>query len=54
MTGVWIRCYNKSDDYRGTGDMSHALVRIFPNNERIRFRGMIHEFVSLDNGTERH
>jgi glycosyltransferase involved in cell wall biosynthesis/Flp pilus assembly protein TadD len=47
-TGVWIRCYNKSDDYRGTGDMSHALVRVFPNNERIRFRGMIHEFVTLD------
>ncbi len=47
-TGVWIRCYNKSDDYQGTGDMSHALVRIFPNNERVRFRGMIHEFVTLD------
>ncbi len=47
-TGVWIRCYNRSDDYRGTGEMSHALVRIFPNNERIRFRGLIHEFVTLD------
>ncbi len=51
-TGVWVRCYNESDDYRGTGAMSHALVRIFPTSERIGFRGMIHEFVSLDNGTE--
>ncbi len=50
-TGVWIRCYNRSDDYRGTGEMSHALVRIFPNNPRIAFRGMIHEFVTLDGGT---
>ena len=46
--GIWIRCYNKSDDYRGTGEMSHALVRVFPNSDRIRFRGMIHEFVTLD------
>jgi tetratricopeptide (TPR) repeat protein len=47
-TGVWLRCYNKSDDYRGTGEMSHALVRIFPNSPRVAFRGMIHEFVTLD------
>jgi tetratricopeptide (TPR) repeat protein len=50
-TGLWLRCYNKADDYGGTGAMSHALVRMFPNNERIRFRGMIHEFVTLDGGT---
>lgn len=31
--------------------MSHALVRIFPNNPRIAFRGMIHEFVTLDGST---
>ncbi|MBV8639541.1 MAG: glycosyltransferase [Candidatus Eremiobacteraeota bacterium] len=51
-TGVWVRCYNKSDDYRGTGDMSHVLVRLFPNDERIRFRGMIHEFVTLDDSRD--
>ncbi len=50
-TGIWIRCYNKSDDYRGTGEMSHALVRVFPNTERVAFRGMIHEFVTLDGST---
>lgn len=41
---VWVRCHNRSDDYRGTGDMSHALIRIFPNAPEIRFRGLIHEF----------
>ena len=50
-TGAWVRCHNKADDYGGTGAMSHALVRVFPNNERIRFRGMIHEFVTLDGAT---
>ena len=51
-TGVWLRCFNQSDDYRGTGAMSHALVRVFPNSEHIRFRGMIHEFVCFDGATE--
>ena len=45
---VWVRCYNKSDDYRGTGDMSHVLIRIFPNAPEIRFRGLIHEYPSVN------
>lgn len=45
---VWVRIYNKSDDYVGTGDMSHALVRIFPNDEAIRYRGLIHEFPTVN------
>lgn len=45
---VWVRCYNESDDYHGTGAMSHALIRVFPNCPEIRFRGMIHEFPTLD------
>lgn len=48
-TALFVRCFNDSDDYRGTGAMSHALVRIFPNDEKIRFRGMIHEFPTVDN-----
>jgi len=49
---VWVRCFNKADDYLGTGDMSHALIRIFPNDAEIRFRGLIHEFPSsADNPT---
>ncbi len=47
-TGVWVRCYNESNDYQGTGQMSHLLIRIFPNHPRIRFRGLIHEFITLD------
>lgn len=45
---VWVRCYNESDDYRGTGAMSHALIRIFPNCDEIRFRGLIHEFPTVN------
>jgi glycosyltransferase involved in cell wall biosynthesis len=48
LTAVWIRIYNRSDDYVGTGDMSHALVRIFPNHESIRYRGLIHEFPTVN------
>lgn len=44
LTGLWLRCQNKSDDYAGTGEMSHLLIRIFPNNEKIRYKGPIHEF----------
>jgi glycosyltransferase involved in cell wall biosynthesis/Tfp pilus assembly protein PilF len=48
LTGVWVRCYNFTEDYKGTGAMSNALVRVFPNDERIRYRNKIHEFVALD------
>lgn len=50
-TGGWVRCFNQADDYGGTGAMSHVLVRVFPNNDKVRFRGMIHEFVTYDNST---
>jgi tetratricopeptide (TPR) repeat protein len=48
LTAVWVRIFNRSDDYVGTGDMSHALVRIFPNHESIRYRGLIHEFPTVN------
>ncbi|MBV8074455.1 MAG: glycosyltransferase [Candidatus Eremiobacteraeota bacterium] len=48
LTGLWLRCYNLSDDFRGTGAMSNAIVRIFPNHERLRYRNVIHEFIALD------
>jgi glycosyltransferase involved in cell wall biosynthesis/Tfp pilus assembly protein PilF len=47
-TALWVRIYNKTDDYLGSGDVSHALIRIFPNDERIRFRGLIHEYPAID------
>jgi tetratricopeptide (TPR) repeat protein len=46
--GIWVRCNNAADDYAGTGSMSHALVRIFPNDPELRYRGAVHEFVSID------
>jgi len=48
LSGLWTRCKNLSDDYKGSGASSHALVRFFPNNARIRYVSPIHEFVSLD------
>jgi tetratricopeptide (TPR) repeat protein len=48
IMGLWLRCINASDKYRGGGNVSHAIVRLFPNHERIRFHGTIHEFASLD------
>ncbi|MBV8424694.1 MAG: glycosyltransferase family 2 protein, partial [Candidatus Eremiobacteraeota bacterium] len=48
LTGLWVRCFNFTDDYKGTGAMSNALVRIFPNHGRIRYRNPIHEIVALD------
>jgi tetratricopeptide (TPR) repeat protein len=49
LTGLWVRCNNLSDDYKGTGVSSHALVRFFPNNPRIRYMSPVHEFITLDN-----
>ncbi len=47
--GVWVRCINHADQYLGgENTISHAVVRLFPNHERIRYHGAIHEFPSLD------
>ena len=48
LTGLWVRCNNLSDDYKGTGVSSHALVRFFPNNPRVRYVSPIHEFITTD------
>lgn len=48
LHGGWIRCLNATDQYKGSGALSHAITRIFPNNPRIRYRGAIHEFATLD------
>ncbi len=46
--GLYLRCENLSDDYKGTGTMSHLLARIFPNNPRIRYISPIHEYITID------
>ncbi len=48
VRGKWIACRNLTDTCKGSGAMTNALVRIFPNNPRIRYRNPIHEFVALD------
>ena len=46
--GRWIRCHNLTDDIAGDGAASNAIVRVFPNDPRIRYRGQIHEYVARD------
>jgi tetratricopeptide (TPR) repeat protein len=48
LSGLWLRCHNLSDDYKGTGVSSHSLVRFFPNNPRLKYKSPIHEFITLD------
>lgn len=50
-TGLWVRCNNLSDDYKGTGVSTHALSRVFPNSPRIRYMSPVHEFITLDAST---
>jgi glycosyltransferase involved in cell wall biosynthesis/Tfp pilus assembly protein PilF len=49
---LFTRIINRTDDYRGSGDVSHHVIRIFPNDERIRFYGPIHEYPALDGTRE--
>jgi tetratricopeptide (TPR) repeat protein len=52
VTGMWVRCVNHADQYLGgDGTISHTVARLFPNTERIRYYGSIHEFPSLDGAT---
>ena len=51
LTGVYVQIQNLVDDETGAGStMTHILPRIFPTNERIRYRNVIHETVVLDGG----
>lgn len=48
MTAVLVRCLNIAEHANSaSGTVSHAIVRIFPNDTRIRFRGRIHEYVAV-------
>ena len=44
--GRWLRCRNLSDGVRETVASTNAIVRIFPNDPAIRYRGKIHEYVA--------
>ena len=45
--GRWIWCRNFSDAGRGTVASTNAIIRIFPNDPAVRYRGAIHEYVSV-------
>jgi tetratricopeptide (TPR) repeat protein len=44
--GRWIRCRNYGDSAREIVVSTNALVRIFPNDPQIRYRGTLHEYVA--------
>jgi tetratricopeptide (TPR) repeat protein len=48
LTGLWMRCRNRVDDFKGTGVTTNAVLRVFPNHPRIRYRNPIHEFACVD------
>jgi len=50
--GRWIRCRNFSDGEREIVASTNAIVRIFPRDPAIRYRGKLHEYVARD-GEER-
>ena len=44
--GRWLRCRNYNDPVRKIVASTNAIVRIFPNDPAIRYRGALHEFVA--------
>jgi tetratricopeptide (TPR) repeat protein len=50
--GRWIRCRNLNDAGREIVASTNAIVRIFPRDPAIRYRGRLHEFVARE-GEER-
>jgi tetratricopeptide (TPR) repeat protein len=50
--GRWIWCRNLSDPARGISSSTNAIIRIFPNDPAIRYRGKLHEFVSRDGAVQ--
>lgn len=45
MTGVYVNIVNVISDSAGMGTMSHRLIRLFPTNKLIRYKGVIHETI---------
>lgn len=43
--GIYINIVNLISDTAGMGTMSHRLVRLFPTNKLIRYKGVIHEVI---------
>jgi tetratricopeptide (TPR) repeat protein len=52
LTSIYLSIVNFIDDSAGEGTMSHRLIRLFPTNPLLRFRGVIHECLSNGNNAE--
>jgi glycosyltransferase involved in cell wall biosynthesis len=50
MTSVYINIINLINDPTGMGTMSHRLIRIFPTGQKLRYKGVIHETIGMQNG----
>lgn len=46
--GRWLRCRNFSDVERRIVASTNAIIRIFPNDPAIHYRGAIHEYVARE------
>ena len=44
--GRWLRCRNLNDAAREIVASTNAIVRIFPNDPAVRYRGTLHEYVA--------
>ncbi|HEY1727888.1 MAG TPA: tetratricopeptide repeat protein [Candidatus Baltobacteraceae bacterium] len=50
LTVLYCRIHNDTTEYGASTMMSHSLPRIFPTTSRIRYRGLIHETLVVDEG----
>jgi tetratricopeptide (TPR) repeat protein len=53
LTVLYCRIHNDTTEHGATTMMSHSLPRIFPTNPRLRYRGLIHETLVVDDGKTR-
>lgn len=47
-TVIYCRIHNAIDDHGSNSMMSHSLPRLFPTTPRIRYKGIIHEALTID------
>lgn len=52
-TVLYTRIHNDTTEHGAATMMSHSLPRIFPTTPRIRYRGLIHETLVVDEGKTR-
>ncbi|MGH7661938.1 MAG: tetratricopeptide repeat protein [Vulcanimicrobiaceae bacterium] len=53
LTVLYTRIHNDTTEHGASTMMSHSLPRIFPTTPRIRYRGLIHETLVVDDGKTR-